>query len=116
MIDVSKKVDTLVFDLDGVICKEEPQNWKHYYSVVPNIDIIYKLNVLSKRGYKIVIHTSRLEEDRDITVNWLRRYGVNYNELRFNKPKGLIYVDDKSVRPDEFINLELGETDVSITD
>ena len=37
----------------------------------------------------------------------MKKNNVKYTELLFNKPYGIMYIDDKSVRPDEFLNMEV---------
>ena len=45
-------------------------------------------------------------------MNWLDRHGIPYDELHVGKPwpgRGSFYVDDKAVRPAEFLNLSYQE-------
>jgi capsule biosynthesis phosphatase len=44
-----------------------------------------------------------------LLFKWLDEHGIPYDELHVGKPwpgKGGFYVDDKSIRPDEFMKLD----------
>ena len=89
------KVKTI--DIDGILTIETHGFGKHYYSKrTPNIRNIDTLWDLRHRGYKIILHTARYEEDRYITQQWLRKYNVPFDELIFEKPQAELYVDDKA--------------------
>ena len=109
---------SIVVDLDDTICfpnHGEKDSFKKYGNAKPNQPIIDGLKVLHKKGYLITINTARrmathngdinkiIEDVGDITTEWLHRHQVPYNELRFGKPYGVYYVDDKAMRPDEFV-------------
>ncbi len=50
----------------------------------------------------------KIEADvREVTEEWLERYGVKYDELKFGKPYGVYYIDDKSLSIEDFLEGEI---------
>lgn len=105
---------TIVIDIDDTICTTIERD---YINSKPHYDIINKINMLYDNGFTIILFTARgfISKGRDpITINkevkpiiesWLSDNNVKYTELIMHKPYGAIYVDDKSVRPDEFLQM-----------
>lgn len=107
----------IVVDLDGTICNSENGD---YSNSIPNIEFIHKLQEYKEYGFDIIIYTSRNVRTYEnnvgkinaitlpIIVDWLKKYNVPFDEIFVGKPwcgfEGF-YVDDKSIRPDEFIQL-----------
>jgi capsule biosynthesis phosphatase len=109
---------TLIVDIDDTICFPNHTQTKtslKYGLAVPNEPMIKSLQVAKERGYKIVLHTARrmlthngdinkiIEDVGECTKNWLDRHNVPYDEIVWGKPYGVYYIDDKAMRPDEFI-------------
>lgn len=96
---------TWVFDIDGTICNTEDSD---YESCDPDISMITLINSLYDRGDYITIYTARGSTSNidwfEFTEKQLKKWGVKYNRLIMNKPFGDIYVDDASIRPDEFLD------------
>lgn len=81
--------------------------------------MIDKLKEFKNAGWKIIIHSSRhmatckndeskvLANIGEITFKWLREHDVPFDGLKFGKPyaRNGFYVDDKGLRPDEFLQL-----------
>ena len=115
-----KITDKIIIDLDKTLCDSLNKN---YPEAKPNLKIIEKIHKY-KDKYRIIIFTSRnmktYQSDIElikkntlpIIIRWLKAHNVYYDEIIIGKPwcgeKGF-YVDDKSVRPDEFQNLSLPE-------
>jgi capsule biosynthesis phosphatase len=111
----------LIFDLDGTLCWADNQD---YENATPNLKVIEKLRQYQKEGYEIVICTSRNmrtyhgsigkinANTLPIILHWLAKHNVPYDEIYTAKPwcgfEGF-YIDDKAIRPDEFINLSYDE-------
>ncbi|HEB7544029.1 TPA: HAD-IIIC family phosphatase [Campylobacter coli] len=109
---------TLVIDLDGTLTIDEEN--VDYVNKRPNVALIQTLKDYKKQGFKINIFTSRnmrtfngeLEKIKihtlPIIITWLKKHDVPYDEIIIGKPwcgyEGF-YVDDKAIRPSEFINL-----------
>ena len=79
------------FDLDGVICVDPPVNFH-----VGTLD--YETFLLTAeplgliRGHVDGIVTGRTEKYRSVTLKWLQRYGILFDEIHF-KPEHLAGVD-----------------------
>lgn len=97
----------LVFDFDGVICVFGSKDYK---KAVPYEISIANINRSYLEGWYIVIFTARymsrckgnVEWARSMgqkeAETWLRKFGVNFNEMILGKPSGDIYVDDRACR------------------
>ena len=107
----------IVIDLDNTVTHSDTE--KSYDAVLPRRDVIEQLRAYKERGFEIVIHTSRNMRTYDgnvgkINVNtlptilaWLEKHDVPHDEVIVGKPwcgHGGFYVDDKTIRPDEFVN------------
>ena len=114
---------TLIFDIDGTLCpiKEKEQN---YIDLVPNSKVVNKLKYYHENGAKIILFSSRnmnsyngnlglINKNTAVVLNkWLLKWDIPYDEIYFGKPwpgHYGFYIDDRSVRPDEFINNSLDE-------
>lgn len=101
-----------VIDIDGVIA--DKKEWSHQDSrkryrkmimdIKPIQKTINKINELYDKKNIIILHTSRLWLDYEVTVKWLKKYGVKYNTLVMAKPLGHYYVDDKNMLVEDFLN------------
>ena len=108
----------LIIDLDGTITIDNKD--KDYFEKDVNIKVVKKLYEYQKLGFKIVIFTARnmnthkgdLKKISKYTLpviqEWLTSNKIPHDEIIVGKPwcgfDGF-YVDDKSIRPDEFSNL-----------
>ena len=102
----------LVIDLDGTICTQ--MDSETYGLATPKWDVICQVNKCYVAGWYILIFTARgmntcqgdicLIEDRyrKMTEDWLKKHVVMYHELKFGKPPGTMYVDDKCVDLEKF--------------
>ncbi len=94
-------IKNFLIDIDGTICddipNEEPERMGTC-DVYP--DALDTLNSWYDQGHIITFFTSRLEEHREITEDWLDRNGFKYHGLLMGKPRGGNYhwVDNHLVR------------------
>ena len=109
---------SFVFDIDGTLCPIKKKD-ERYEDLVPYPDMVEKLKYYKDNGAKIVLYTSRNMKTYNgnlglinkytaaVLNEWLAKWEIPYDEIVFGKvwpgPKGF-YVDDRSVRPDEFLN------------
>ena len=116
---------TFIFDIDGTLCPIKGKEEK-YEDLIPYKNMIEKLRYYKENGAKIVLFTSRNmnsyngnigkinKNTAKILLNWLDKWEIPYDELIYGKPwpghKGF-YVDDRTVRPDEFLNKNVEELD-----
>lgn len=82
-------VKNYLIDIDGTICddipNEEPERMATA-EVYP--DALETLNRWYERGHIITFFTSRTEDTREVTEEWLDRHGFKYHGLLMNKPRG----------------------------
>ena len=107
------------FDLDHTLVSH-PLIKNDYRSVKPILENIKFLNYLYSKGHHIIIHTARrmrthhgnikkVKKDiQKLTIEQLKLFKINYNELIFGKPYANYYIDDLSVNPNENLNTKLG--------
>lgn len=83
----------------------------------PNRTTIEKLKEYKRDGFEIIIATSRNMRTHNnsvgkinaftlpVIIDWLKKHDVPYDEIHVGKPwcgHDGFYVDDRSIRPDEF--------------
>jgi nucleoside-diphosphate-sugar epimerase len=87
----------LVVDVDGVVAGLVPDN--DYRKAEPLTGNIAHINRLHDAGYRIVMFTARGSATgidwSDVTRNQFSAWGLKYHELRFGKPAGDYYIDDR---------------------
>lgn len=100
------------FDIDGVIANTRGTD---YHGATPKRDTIERINRLFDAGHTIVLHTARgmgtLDGDLkkvhevwyDVTFQQMKGWGLNFHELYLGKPFADVYVDDKGVGFDLWI-------------
>jgi len=106
----------LVMDIDGTICTKCGTD---YADSKPIQAVITKLREYKQNGFYIILFTSRQMRTHQnnigkinaqtlpTVIDWMKKYNIPFDEIHIGKPwcgyKGF-YVDDKSIRPDEFLN------------
>jgi uncharacterized HAD superfamily protein len=67
-------------------------------------DALKTLNKWFDEGHIITFFTSRTEEHRKVTEEWLAKHGFNYHGILFGKPRGGNYhwIDNHMVRATRF--------------
>ncbi len=93
---------TFIFDIDGTITNEPNIHFKKFNQATPNWKMIQKINELSEEN-EIIFFSSRYEEDREITLDWLKKYNIKYHKLILGKPLGDYYIDDKNISIQNFL-------------
>lgn len=84
----------IVIDMDGTICSEE-----RTYSrclAKPKENAKETINSLYEQGHTIIIYSARTWVEYEMTVDWLRRYGIKYHQLIMGKPIGDVWIDDRA--------------------
>lgn len=116
---------TFVFDIDGTLCPIK-QKEERYEDLIPFECMIEKLKEYKQGGAKIVLFTSRNMNSYNGNIGeinahtaktllaWLDKWEIPYDEIIYGKPwpghKGF-YVDDRTVRPSEFLKYSVEELD-----
>lgn len=114
---------TFVFDIDGTLCPIKKKE-ERYEDLIPYRNMVDKLRYYKDNGAKIVLLTSRNmnsysgniglinKHTARILLDWLDKWDIPYDEIVYGKPwpghKGF-YVDDRTVRPDEFLTCSVDE-------
>ncbi|QLK32458.1 capsular biosynthesis protein [Lactobacillus crispatus] len=114
---------SFVFDIDGTICPIKT-NEQEYEDIIPYNNVIDRMRYYHERGAKIVLYTSRNmntykgniglinKYTAETLHDWLKKWNIPYDEIIFGKVwpghKGF-YVDDRTVRPDEFLEYNVDE-------
>lgn len=99
----------IVIDLDGTICPIKKAN--ETYDTLPVMPGAQeRLRELKSNGHYIIIQTARnmatqesnlgrvMKNVGKITLDWLERNDIEYDEIYFGKPNGHIYIDDRALR------------------
>lgn len=99
----------ICIDLDGVVAQLKAAG-QTYADVAPVPGAIAKLRALRAAGHVVILHTARHMKTCEgnvglavarigtITLEWLARHQVEYDEIHFGKPWADVYVDDNALR------------------
>jgi len=108
----------IVMDIDGTICPVKKKD-EEYIDIIPYPEIINKLKEYKGGGFYIILFTARNMRTHQgnigkinantgqFTMEWLNKHDIPFDEIHFGKPwqgRGGFYVDDKTIRPDEFLS------------
>lgn len=112
-------VKNYLIDIDGTITEDVPNEEPERMSTCkPFPDALATLNKWYDEGHIICFFTSRTEEHREVTEEWLNRHGFNYHSLLMGKPRGGNYhwIDNHLVRATRYKGkfTDLVEKDVTI--
>jgi uncharacterized HAD superfamily protein len=113
------EIKNYLIDIDGTICddipNEEPWRMKDAALYPDTLDTI---NKWFDEGHIITFFTSRTEEHREVTEEWLLRNGFKFHGLLMGKPRGGNYhwIDNHIVRATRYSGkfTELVEREVTI--
>lgn len=112
----------LVFDLDGTLALDDPA--KAYADREPNRPLVERLRQYRADGFEIIICSARNMRTYEgqigklnahtlpVIIDWLHRHEIPFDEIHVGKPwcgtEGF-YIDDRAVRPSEFVSLSPDE-------
>ena len=94
-----------LIDIDGTICEDIPnEEPERMATAQPYPDALETLNRWYEEGHIIFFFTSRTEEHRPVTEDWLKTVGFKYHGIVFGKPRGGNYhwIDNHIVRATRF--------------
>lgn len=107
----------LIVDIDMTLTKGKGAIG--YEDAIVNEELVIKLKEYKEQGFTIVLNTSRnMNSYNDniglinkntlpTIITWLEKNDIPYDEIYVGKPwcgHDGFYVDDKAIRPSEFIN------------
>ncbi len=110
---------TIIMDLDGTLTI--PHSAERYEDILPDLQVVEQVRRHAATGFRIAIMTSRNmqtfgnsigvinAQTLPVIVDWLRRHRIPFDEIHVGKPwcgSGGFYVDDKAIRPSEFVRLD----------
>ncbi len=98
-------IKNYLIDIDGTICDDIPnEEPERMVTAKLYLDALETLNSWYNQGHYITFFTSRLEDHREVTENWLKQNGFMYHVLLMGKPRGGNYhwVDNHIVRATRF--------------
>lgn len=108
----------IIVDIDDTLTIHSSS--KEYSSKLPRKNIVERLKEYKKKGYEIVLFSARNmktyqgdlakinKHTLPTLIQWLDDNQVEYDGLIVGKPwcgELGFYVDDKAIRPDEFLNM-----------
>lgn len=111
--------NVIVMDIDGTLCEIKSKE-QEYIDILPKIEVLNKLIEYKNKGFYIILFTSRQmrtykgnvgkinANTAKVVFEWLDKHNIPYDEIHFGKPwcgKNGFYVDDKAIRPKEFVEL-----------
>jgi len=116
---------SFVFDIDGTLCPIKTKE-QSYEDLIPYSNIVNKIREYHENGATIILFTSRNmnsyggdiskinKHTAKILAAWLEKWNIPYDGIIYGKPwpghKGF-YVDDRTIRPDEFLTKNVEELD-----
>ena len=99
----------IAVDLDGTICPIKGPG-ESYEELVPLPGAAERLGELRRAGHYIIIVTARhmrtcesnvgqvVKKIAKVTLDWLERHEIEYDEIYFGKPNADVYIDDRALR------------------
>ncbi len=98
---LQKGVKNYLIDIDGTITEDVPnEEPERMIDCQPFPDALETINRWYEQGHQICFFTSRTEDLREITENWLQKSGFKFHALLMGKPRGGNYhwIDNHLVR------------------
>jgi capsule biosynthesis phosphatase len=99
----------IAVDLDGTICALKGPG-ESYADLAPLPGAADRLREMRAAGHRVIIITARnmatcqsnlglvMKNVGKITLDWLDRHGMEYDEIYFGKANAHIYIDDRAHR------------------
>lgn len=109
---------SIILDIDNTIC--EKRGDKPYSELAPFPEVVDRIRVYKEKGYVIILQTARQmntyknsigkinKHTLPPLIEWLEKWDIPFDEIYMGKPwcgHGGFYVDDRAIRPSEFITL-----------
>lgn len=114
-------IKNFLIDIDGTITEDVPnEEPKRMESCEPFEDALETINRWYEEGHIITFFTSRTEEHRKVTEDWLNRHHFKWHDLLMGKPRGGNYhwIDNNVVRATrylgKFTDLTTAKRDIEI--
>ena len=98
-------VKNFLIDIDGTICDDIPnEEPERMGTCLPYPDALRIVNKWYDEGHIITFFTSRTEEHREITEEWLAKHNFKWHSMLMGKPRGGNYhwIDNHIVKATRF--------------
>ena len=98
-------VKNFLIDIDGTVCDDIPnEEPERMATCLPYPDALRIVNKWYEDGHIITFFTSRTEEHREVTEEWLNRHNFKYHGMLMGKPRGGNYhwIDNHIVKATRF--------------
>lgn len=110
-------MNKIIMDLDNTIAGQMTESYK---DCRPNLAVVERMREYRRLGFTIAVFTARNMRTYDnnigminantlpLITEWLTNHKIPYDEIWVGKPwcgPDGFYVDDRTVRPDEFVSL-----------
>lgn len=107
----------IVLDIDGTICPVKKKD-ESYMDLKPFPEMVNKIRKYKENGFYFIYYTARNMRTHNgnlgkinastlkLLFNWFDKHEIPYDEIYVGKPwsgRGGFYVDDKTIRPNEFL-------------
>jgi hypothetical protein len=99
-------IKNFLIDIDGTISEDVPNEEPERMLTCEELPGAKEyVNKWFDEGHIITFFTSRLEEHRANTEQWLKEHGFKWHGIIFGKPRGGNYhwIDDRSVKATRFV-------------
>ena len=82
-------IKNYLIDIDGTVCEDVPNEEPERMVTAKPLDgAVESIRQFYEEGNIVTFFTSRTEEHRVVTEEWLDRYGFTYHGLLMGKPRG----------------------------
>ena len=98
-------VKNFLVDIDGTVCDDIPnEEPERMATCLPYPDALRIVNKWYDEGHIITFFTSRTEEHRTVTEEWLNKHNFKYHGMLMGKPRGGNYhwIDNHIVKATRF--------------
>ncbi len=99
-------IKNFLIDIDGTICDDIPNEEPERMATARLYpDALVTINKWYEEGHIITFFTSRTEEHRTVTEEWLKRHKFQYHGLLMGKPRGGNYhwIDNHIVKATRYL-------------
>ena len=99
------EVKNFLIDIDGTICDDIPnEEPERMGTCLPYTDALKIVNKWYDEGHIITFFTSRTEEHRAVTEEWLKKHNFKWHGILMEKPRGGNYhwIDNHIVKATRF--------------
>ncbi len=86
----------IIVDLDGTICTEEKQFSRSLAKVNPGAK--KALRLLKEKGFNLIIYSARTWAEYELTIDWLNKNDIPFDQLILGKPQGDYWIDDRAIK------------------